>query len=46
MTKLSFILPHKISKNSDVVYVNYKKRAAEGGMEVKNQEDGYGNSWS
>lgn len=29
MTKLSFILPHKISKNSDVVYVNYKKRAAE-----------------
>jgi hypothetical protein len=24
MTKLSFTLPHKISKNSDVVYVNYK----------------------
>ena len=29
MTKLSFTMPHKISKNSDVVYVNYKSRAAE-----------------
>lgn len=46
ITKLSYILPHKISTNSDIVYVNYKKRAAEGGMEVKKQEDGYRKSWS